>query len=809
MPESKNSNLDIDNQAENKQEKIKVPPQFHKGFALGNIVVEPDLGVIIRDNERYHLAPKAMEILFFLASADCEIVSRDQMLEFGWGDLNASKNNITHIISEIRHALDDHKECPTFIQTIPRKGYRMMQPTAAKPSKGLFDFQQDAEVFETKHPRWHLSIAILKSSRLFKASVGYLVFSWVLLQVLAIVLPIFNSPSWGIKFSTLVLMIGFPIVLGFQWLKELKIKREKVKTKKQKKLFYYQQLSIDSAFVCLIIACIYYLSTHLITFIEKESVVTTAQQNQIPSVKVTKNSIAVLAFSNNDKNSSSAYIVSGLQEELVSYLTQIPVVKVASLRATKALKANSSIEDIKKRLGVNYILEGQAKLIGNEIIIASTLIDTTTGFQVWTSESRGSKSQALILYEEISRKLLSSLHLIMPDLSDTDHKTDTYTRNFEAYDAYLQGKNTYRATQGIKSLKTAEKLYIKALSLDPKFIQASAALCTTYMELYVLTADVKEYQKGLRVCELTASYNEVSMESYIALGKLYLTNGRYQQAKNNLEKAIALDKNNPVPLNLLATVYVNLDQADIAESLLIKAIEIEPSFWKNYYNYGIFLYSTGQYQRAISQFEKVNLLNDSIANSYNALGGSYYLIMDWDNAIIAWSKALAIEPSALTYSNLGTSLFFSQEFDNAVEMYENAVKLTPEDNILWGNLGDALKFSPSHSYEDALNAYNQALHLANKQEQINPNDISLMSQISRYYSELNQCNSANSYKNTILESNTKDPYLYYDLAIADLNCQQFSQADLMLKNAINYGYEKDLLLVDPQFMVYKEQLNQL
>ena len=51
-----------------------------------------------------------MEILLFLSSTNGEIVSREQILSFGWGDNHAAKNNVTHIISEIRHVLDDHKE---------------------------------------------------------------------------------------------------------------------------------------------------------------------------------------------------------------------------------------------------------------------------------------------------------------------------------------------------------------------------------------------------------------------------------------------------------------------------------------------------------------------------------------------------------------------------------------------------------------------------------------------------------------------------------------------------------------------------
>tara|TARA_R110002124_G_C8961682_1_gene514120 strand:+ start:4169 stop:4495 length:327 start_codon:yes stop_codon:yes gene_type:complete len=90
--------------------RFSVDGELHQGFQLGSIVIEPDLGVIIRNGQRYHLAPKAMEILLFLSSTNGEIVSREQILSFGWGDNHAAKNNVTHIISEIRHVLDDHKE---------------------------------------------------------------------------------------------------------------------------------------------------------------------------------------------------------------------------------------------------------------------------------------------------------------------------------------------------------------------------------------------------------------------------------------------------------------------------------------------------------------------------------------------------------------------------------------------------------------------------------------------------------------------------------------------------------------------------
>ena len=50
---------------DNINSRFSVDTELHQGFQLGAAVIEPDLGVIIRNGQRYHLAPKAMEVLLF------------------------------------------------------------------------------------------------------------------------------------------------------------------------------------------------------------------------------------------------------------------------------------------------------------------------------------------------------------------------------------------------------------------------------------------------------------------------------------------------------------------------------------------------------------------------------------------------------------------------------------------------------------------------------------------------------------------------------------------------------------------------
>ena len=54
-----------------------------------------------------------------------------------------------------------------------------------------------------------------------------------------------------------------------------------------------------------------------------------------------------------------------------------------------------------------------------------------------------------------------------------------------------------------------------------------------------------------------------------------------------------------------------------------------------------------------------------------------------------FQKALTITPDSETYSNLGTAYFFLKRYDESVKMYQKAAEMTPNDEVLFGNLGDA------------------------------------------------------------------------------------------------------------------------
>ncbi len=95
-------------------------------FRLGSWLVEPASGSLSRDDEVIHLAPKVMELLLFLVSNQGEVVSKEQLMSAVWPDTFVAETALTRSISELRHSLDDNSSHPVYIETIPKRGYRLL-----------------------------------------------------------------------------------------------------------------------------------------------------------------------------------------------------------------------------------------------------------------------------------------------------------------------------------------------------------------------------------------------------------------------------------------------------------------------------------------------------------------------------------------------------------------------------------------------------------------------------------------------------------------------------------------------------------
>lgn len=105
-------------------------PTPNQSFSVGKWQVEPHLNLIKRDSDSLALRPQVMNLLVYLAKNAGEVVSTDDLLDQVWGDVVVSSGSVYNCINELRRGLKDDPQQPTYIETVSKRGYRLIAPVS-------------------------------------------------------------------------------------------------------------------------------------------------------------------------------------------------------------------------------------------------------------------------------------------------------------------------------------------------------------------------------------------------------------------------------------------------------------------------------------------------------------------------------------------------------------------------------------------------------------------------------------------------------------------------------------------------------
>ncbi|MEN8833878.1 winged helix-turn-helix domain-containing protein [Pacificibacter sp.] len=93
---------------------------------LGEARVHTETGKIRSKKGEAHLEPKSMAVLHFLVERHGKVVSREELLDAVWPGIHVGDDSLTAAIIKIRRALGDDARNPAYIETIPKRGYRLI-----------------------------------------------------------------------------------------------------------------------------------------------------------------------------------------------------------------------------------------------------------------------------------------------------------------------------------------------------------------------------------------------------------------------------------------------------------------------------------------------------------------------------------------------------------------------------------------------------------------------------------------------------------------------------------------------------------
>ena len=97
-------------------------------FRVGPWLVQPNLNTVSRNGTAIRLEPKVMEVLVCLAGHAGEPLPKETLLRAVWPDTFVSEAVLSRCISELRRVFEDDAREPRLIQTIPKRGYRLVAP---------------------------------------------------------------------------------------------------------------------------------------------------------------------------------------------------------------------------------------------------------------------------------------------------------------------------------------------------------------------------------------------------------------------------------------------------------------------------------------------------------------------------------------------------------------------------------------------------------------------------------------------------------------------------------------------------------
>lgn len=412
-------------------------------------------------------------------------------------------------------------------------------------------------------------LAEIKRRRVGKVAIAYGAVAWAVTEVASVVLPALYVPEWAMTFLVIFLLVGFPIAMVLAWVFDVSATGIE-RTEPLPGAPPQMQFRTRAVFGVVVLVAMTGLG-----YLLYERGLGRAEAAGSPS------SIAVLPFANLSGDAGKDYFSDGMSEELLNLLARIPGLKVAARTSAFAYKGrNVDVREVGKELGVETVLEGSVRQSGDRVRITAQLIDAETGFHVWSETYDRRMADIFAVQDEIATAIVYKLKIeLAPKEQQLAQRDAAPTRNVEAYELYLQARAIWKR-RGEGNLMRAVELYQSALSRDPGFARAHAALASAYVVLPGYSAEEGDEEKYLRMAEQSArqalALDPKIGEAHAVLAQINSERGNLLDAESGFF-AISLEPNEPTPHHWYSILLQKVGRLDAALEQARRAYELDPS----------------------------------------------------------------------------------------------------------------------------------------------------------------------------------------------------------------------------------------
>ncbi len=625
----------------------------------------------------------------------------------------------------------------------------------------------------------------------------YAVVAWLILQVAEVTLEPLGFPDWTMRALIVAAIVGFPVAFFVAWI--IKIEPEGlmfdlplwrgISTERE---HYKTDYVVVAAIATLLIIGAYSIGMRVFRDIPVED------PPAIAAAEVPPNSIAVLAFENLAGKEETNYFASGLAEEILIKLSELPELNVAARSSSFQFRGqNYDAREIAKKLGVRHVLDGGVRQAGNRIRASAQLIDGNNGYNVWSNSYDRTLEDIFAIQDEIASGVVNELKISL-SLDSEKKLKERPTESLDAYVFYLQGIERLRSPPDRDVRAAAAELFNRALEIDPGFARAYAGVCEAKLSLYNTTNDTSHFDLAEQACGKAAELDPgLTSDVHTALATLYRHRGWLPRAEEEIRRALAIEPSSADGYIELARIRWAQDRRDDAETAFMRAIDLEIRYWRAHEALGDFYYRTERYDDAVKAFQIVASLAPENASAFADLGAARWMQGRSEEARAAWDRSLELKPTRQGFTNMGLRYYYAGQFDDAAAMQRKALEIAPRDHRLWGRLAESYRFIPGEEGA-AREAYARAAELAEENLAINDTDWTTMGLLALYYAYQDQHQDAVDLASKAVRLSGNDPEILYYQALAELKAGNTDAAITALEAAVaaDEGY-RQFIETDP------------
>ena len=298
----------------------------------------------------------------------------------------------------------------------------------------------------------------LKRRHVVRVAIGYIIVSWVILQVADVVLPVLDVGAWVFRAFLTLAVIGFFIAIILAWIFDISDKH--VVRTKGRALPRWVRSVISLPLIVVVSIGGWWVWSGYVT--EKESALHPTQLTEMPIV-------AVMQFRNMTGNPENDWFSEGLANLVRDNLTRSRYLRVVSPQKFSSIIGDATdvrvISELCEAEGIGFILGGEMLITPGGISVTSRLSDTAGGVDLSARQTDKLTAETILSAAgPMAAQVKQSLNVPRAEQVDI-FAADFATQNLSAYESYIAGLGFFLNYQ----YQQAEQAFNAALQLAPDF----------------------------------------------------------------------------------------------------------------------------------------------------------------------------------------------------------------------------------------------------------------------------------------------------------------------------------------------------